>query len=217
MILLALMPTANAEHVATSTRFSPLVLSLNKQQRIQGAFDFQSSPSGELSIAYLYKLYDGFDVGVGIHGGLLGGNMASGIFGFDVVLRYVRAVNDYLFLGIQTQGGYVYSGLGDKSISENFASSFPITIGAVIGGVVRESTQLYFFPAVELGRAANAGDPLWKTGIGLQLAVGTVIAIHDDFFAYLETQPTFANLNSNTTSGFQSFRIGLTLGVLYDF
>lgn len=205
----------SAAQTATSTRFSPLLLRLDQSARIQAGVSFQSTPSGELETSYVHKVWDGFDVGAGVHGGILGGPVASGILGADILLRFIRPVSENIFFGVQTQAGYTYSGIGDVSVAANAGSAFPVTLGLVLGGVIRESTQLYFFPAVDLGKSMNAGDPLWKTGIGLQFTLGTTIALKDDLFWVIETQPTLTNL-TGTESAFQTFRVGVTLGLLFD-
>ncbi|MES2504641.1 MAG: hypothetical protein V4534_07175 [Myxococcota bacterium] len=200
---------------ATSTRFSPLVLRLDQDSRVHVNANFMSTPSGEIDSGMVFKLWDGFDAGFGVHGGLLGGEKASGILGFDFLFRYIRPIHEQMFVGVQTQIGYVYSGIGYLPRSVNYGSAFPITLGVVFGGVVRESTQVYFYPAVDLGKTANAGDALWKSGIGLQFAIGTAIAATDSTFWVLEVQPALTNF-TGSESVFQTFRVGLTLGVLFD-
>ena len=204
-----------ADYSATSVRFSPLVLKLENKSRFQGGLNFQASPSAELGIAYVHKIYDGFDFGAGLHGGLLGSDVTSGVLGIDLMFRYLRELNPQIFIGAQIEGGIVYSGLGDTSILVNYGFAAPFSSGLVLGGSFREGAQVYIYPSIEFGRVANAGDPLWKSGVGFQIAFGTVITTRENLSLYLETQPAVTNFTGNGPA-LKTFSIGLTIGMLYD-
>lgn len=205
-----------AQYSVTSTHFVPTPIHLDLSDRISGGVGFEVSPSVELEIAYLYKVWDGLDIGFGFHGGVTGRSSTGGIVGTDIVLRFVRPVGATAFFGVQTQIGYVYTGIGDVSKAVNVGSAIPVTLGVVLGGSVRDITQLYFFPAVEFGQTDNGGDVLWKTGIGLRFTMGTAIEIADQVRLVIEMKPVISNF-TGTESAWKTFRIGAFMGLMYDF
>lgn len=204
-----------AQATVTSTNFIPVVLHEDISYRLSTAFAFTPRPSAELEFGYVHALGAGFDYGVGLHGGVQD-LKCSGILGLDLMIRFLRAVNEVSFLGWHGQVGYAYTGLGDPGVSINAGSAFPITTGLIIGGIVRDITQFYFFPAVEFGQTMNPGDTLWKSGIGLRFTLGSVISIGEKTHLFLETQPRIANFTSDQAA-LSTFSINATLGLLFDF
>ena len=216
LFLILVSSFSYAQDTATSTHFVPTPISLDLSDRISGGIGLEVSPSVELEIAYLYKVWDGLDIGVGLHGGVTGEGNTGGILGADVVLRFVRQIGGSFFMGFQTQIGCVYTGLGDVSKAINAGGAFPVTLGLVLGGVLHESTQLYFFPALQFGQTMNDGDPLWKSGVGLQFSLGTAIEIVDSVRWVIEVTPEITNLTGHN-SAWKSFNIAALMGLVFDF
>lgn len=204
-----------AQQSVNSVKFVPSVMDPDLAYRLSSAIALTSVPSFELELAYVYELGSGFDYGLGLHGGVQGLNN-SGILGFDAMFRFLRLMNEVSFIGWQGQVGYVYTGLGDPNVTAAYGSAFPMTTGLVIGGIVRDITRFYFFPAVEFGQTANDSQSLWKSAIGLRLTLGSVISIGEKSHLYLETQPRFASFNGEK-SALSTFTIGFSMGLLFDF
>lgn len=206
---------AHAQYTATSTHFIPTPIDLDWTDRILGGVGIQPSPSIDLEVAYLYKIWDGFDIGIGLHGGVTGQNTTGGILGTDVLMRYVRPLGRSFFTGIQGQIGLVYTGLGDVSKAINVGTAFPVTVGVVLGGTLRGSTQLYVFPALQLGQTMNAGDALWKSGIGLQLSLGTTIILNDLMRWVIEVTPEISNF-TGAESAWKTVNVVGWMGLIFD-
>ncbi|MEI6805337.1 MAG: hypothetical protein WCK49_02385 [Myxococcaceae bacterium] len=202
---------------STSTHFVPIPLSDDYPSRVSVGLNMEPTPSSfELEVNYLLQIGRSFDVGLGLHGGALGKG-GYGILGVDAMFHFLRPINEAVFMGIQAQVGYVYTGIGDVSLAPNVPNAFPITTGLIIGGVVRDLTRFYFFPAVEFGQTSNADDKLWKSGIGLRFTLGTAVSIGDTTYLVLETRPRIANLVDKDLSAFSTFSIDAMLGLLFDF
>ena len=206
---------AFAQDFATSTHFVPIPLHPDAPSRVAVGFDFAPTPSFELEAGYIYQLGAGFDIGAGLHGGVMG-LKNYGILGLDVMFRFLKPLDETVFIGLQGQVGYVYTGIGNVSIALNAGSALPVTAGFVLGGVVRELSRFYFFPAVEFGQTMNAGDPLWKSGIGLRFTVGSAISLSDTTYLVIETRPRITNF-VGSLSALNTFTIDATLGLLFDF
>ena len=209
--------SAFAQNFSTSTHFVPIPLNNDYPSRVTVGLNMEPTPSSfELEVNYLYQLGPGADVGVGLHGGVLGQSGSYGILGLDFMFRFLRPVNEAVFLGLQAQAGYVYTGIGNVSLAPNVPNAFPITVGLVLGGLVRDLTSFYFFPAVEFGQTANAGDTLWKSGIGLRFTLGTAVSLGDTTYLVLETRPRIPNL-AGPDPALSTFSIDAMLGLLFDF
>ncbi|MBH1988593.1 MAG: hypothetical protein I8H75_03855 [Myxococcaceae bacterium] len=204
----------SAQQSVTSVHFVPSLIDPDLSYRFSGGVALTSTPSFELQLAYVDQLGFGFHYGLGLHGGLQGLHN-SGILGFDIMIRFLHLMNEVSFMGWQGQIGYAYTGLGDSDVSAAFGSAFPITTGLVIGGIVRDITRFYFFPAVEFGQTANDNQSFWKSGIGLRLTLGSVISIGEKSHFYLETQPRFSRLNGDAV--LSAFTVGFSMGFLFDF
>ncbi|MEI6790215.1 MAG: hypothetical protein WCK42_03430 [Myxococcaceae bacterium] len=136
-----------AQYSATSTHFVPTPIHLDLSDRISGGVGFEVPPSVELEIAYLYKVWDGLDIGFGFHGGVTGQSSTGGITGTDIVLRFVRPVGATAFLGVQTQIGYVYTGIGDVSKAVNVGSAIPCNTRCGGRGSCARYYSTLFFPS----------------------------------------------------------------------
>lgn len=204
-----------ADPSATSTHFVSVPVSPDTPSRASVNFGFTPSPSGEIEVAYIHQLGSGFDAGVGVHGGLLG-TKNYGILGTDWMFRFLSPVNEAVFLGVQAQVGYVFTGIGSVALSESDANALPITTGLIVGGVVRDLTRFYFFPAAEFGQTQNPGDKFWKSGVGLRFTLGTAVSLSDTTYLVIETSPRIANL-VGPSSAFSTFTINATLALLFDF
>lgn len=215
-LILALVSSFSyAQYSASSTYFVPTPIPLDLTDRISTGVGFDPAPNIELEIAYLYKVWDGFDLGLGLHGGVTGQTETGGILGTDVLLRYVRLIGNSFFMGVQTQAGYTYTGLGSSS-TLNYSSAFPVTMGLVLGGIVHDAAQIYFFPAVELGQTMKDGDPLWKSGLGMRFTLGVSTTISDGVSLVIETKPVLSNL-ATSGSVWKTFRIAAFMGLVFDF
>ena len=217
LFLLACLLTGSlwAQASATSTHFVSVPVTADMPSRVSVNFAFTPSPSGEVEVAYVHQLGSGFDAGVGVHGGLLG-IKNYGILGTDLMFRFLSPINEAVFLGVQAQVGYVFTGIGSVALSESDANALPISTGIVIGGVVRDLTRFYFFPAAEFGQTQNPGDKFWKSGIGLRFTLGTAVSLSDTTYLVIETRPRIANL-VGSDSALSTFTIDATLALLFDF
>jgi hypothetical protein len=204
-----------AQASATSSHFVSVPVTVDMPSRASINFAFTPSPSGEVEVTYVHQLGSGFDTGIGLHAGLLG-IKNYGILGGDFLFRFLSPVNEVTFLGVQAQAGYVFTGLGNVPISDSDASALPITTGIVIGGVVRDLTRFYFFPAAEFGQTRNDGDKFWKSGIGLRFTLGTAVSLSDTTYLVIETRPRIANL-VGSSSALSTFTIDAMLALLFDF
>src|SRR3989338_7137700 len=136
--LLASFSFAAQQYSATSTRFSPAPINFDLSNRIAASVILDSAPTVDFQTSYVYKIWDGFDVGLGLHGGMIGQDQLGGVIGTDLMLRYVRPVTFDFFLGFQSQIGYTYTGMGNSALSKAEASSFPLTVGVVLGGIIQD-------------------------------------------------------------------------------
>lgn len=213
LVLLVAGP-AWSQYSATATHFVPLPLEAEMPWRISTLLNMANRPSLELELALVCQLGAGFEVGFGTHGGVLG-NPTAGSIGLDLMFRFLKYINSSMFLGIHTQAGYVYTGLGDVSVTPAYASALPVNLGLIYGGAIQEKIQLYFFPVVEFGQTMKGGDPVWKSGVGLRFTLGTAIDLSDTTHLILEMRPKVADLTDSSV--FSTFGIDGGLGVLFEF
>lgn len=206
-----------AQYSVTSTHFTPIQLSEEYPLRITSSMNMASGPNLELELGLLYHLGTAFDVGLGLHGGIMDSSVSSveGALGFDLMLRFLTNLSESSFGGLQTQFGYAYMGLGNSDVTLNDASAFPITLGLILGGTVQEVTKLYIFPAVELGQTRRVGDSLWKSGVGLRITFGTTVELSTGRYLLIEARPKIADFDSNPS--FKTFSTDVGLGFLFDF
>lgn len=205
---------ASAQDHSTTTHFTPVPIEAEKSFRVSGAFNMAPLRSGELEAGFVYRIGAGFDVGVGIHGGITKIPIV-GILGGGVLVRFLTNVQDVLFWGFQSEMGLTYSGIKDISIEPERAVTLPFTFNAIFGGTVLNDSKLYVSPAVELGQSMRGGDVVWRTGIGLRLSLGAVIPFKKEISMFIETRPVIADLGG--VSPLETFNLDASLGLLFDF
>lgn len=185
---------------ATPTNFTPVAVSEGKPLRFfanlgvntqfsAGGSGFAASPTGkfvmdngQLNLGLVYSVFNGFDVGFGIHGGMFSpygmfASMPAGVssgytqygmmFGADVMARYLANFSDMFYGGVQAQVGYDYTDLspgqtdfgkdynGNTISKGSFNSFIPVTAGIVLGMDFKDAVAFYLFPAIELGQTGN--------------------------------------------------------------
>jgi hypothetical protein len=198
LLSIASVPVSAAVWTSTPTKFTPTPMSEDRPLRflvnIDNANVFSGGPvtgmngylakdgkvglmNIQLNLALMYSVGMGFDVGLGLHGGIqspygmfFGDNMPSprygAMFGADVMARYLTMFSDVFYGGIQAQVGYNYTDtlvtpeshytttFGQKSKAA-FNSFIPVVAGVVLGADFEDTLAVYVFPAIELGQTGN--------------------------------------------------------------
>ena len=156
----------------------------------------------------------GFDFGINLHGGVgqdkglfTAGNAMQGLIGGDIMLRYLTNVTDFLYLGLQAQGGYMQN-LSMTPMTPNGAS-IPVDAGLVLGLTFADVVHLYANPAFEFGRKSPADEAKWFGSlIGLNIAAGLAIDMGGTTLV-LQGKPRWANLSDASNTFNTAFLVGL--------
>lgn len=152
------------------------------------------------------------------------------MFGADIMVRYLAMFSDMFYGGVQAQVGYNYTNLLPGSPdslytvnSRGSVNSFiPVLAGIVVGMDFKDAVAFYLFPAVELGQtgnytntktpdAADINKGVWKSAVGMQIAVGTAIDLGATKLV-IEVKPRMANFSNSNSWGMDA-----TLGAFWDF
>ncbi len=201
MLALALsivsMPAMAGVVTSTPTKFTPTTMKESNPLRflvnLDSAMVFSGGQAGylatggqvglmniQLSLALIYNIGMGLDVGFGVHGGIqspysmfitpnpalpAGWNQYGMMFGADVMVRYLAMFSDMFYGGLQAQVGYNYTdsipGVSTDATyapftSKTSANSFiPVVAGLVLGVDFKDAAVVYLFPAIELGQTSN--------------------------------------------------------------
>lgn len=208
------LPSA-ASYSVSASHFAPVPMSSTESFRTFADLNLAPSRSVELETGILYHIWPEFDFGLGIHGGVVNEITTGGTLGVDVILRFIKNIRPNFFLGVTTQAGLLYSGLGDPTTEPEQATAIPVYLALVMGRTLKNNTKLYFSPGIELGQTMKGGDVVWKSALGLRLTFGAVIPLSERWALMIETRPTMSNIDS--ASPIKIFQLDSGLGVLFDF
>lgn len=175
--------------MATPTNFTPAMVGDGAPFRFFANFDSAMMLSSgvkdgkfniynaQLNLGLIYSVGMGFDVGVGIHGGMyspigmfrdmpalldyVGQKQYGMMFGADFMARYLAMFGDMFYGGAQAQIGYNYTDImpgatdamyTDKTKQNSF---IPVVAGLVFGVDFKDAACVYLFPAIEMGQTGN--------------------------------------------------------------
>jgi hypothetical protein len=167
----------------------------------------------ELEAAVLFKLGAGFDLGLGVHGGVASRD-TTGVLGADIVVRFF-CDRDFLFWGLQAQVGIADTAVFDPHTEPEFGYGIPVTVGAAFGGTLESGARIYVSPAVELGQTMQGGDVVWKSGVGLRATFGAAVPVADAIYLVIETRPSISKFDSSPLA--HNFRLDSGLSALFGF